>query len=287
MPNYTDEDIGFALYSEFVSGWGFFNSSDPKKVNNITLGVISVFFWQDEWLSKATQFLYKEANMYEELANGSSLEKQIESTIGYTWWICSPKDLDCLISVATTYRSTKSIINLHSCIATALKRNSPSGNPGTEVVGELPRLVVLGDLRKLEEKEMAARIRFGLNMVKSFVAGKEESEVTLIDDSGRSLSSLLAKQAEEFSWTMKNTFAMFGGEADRVVVVGVGNLEAISRSRLSLAVLLCCHDEDDRRFFNRYAPGYKAAIEQGLVEVALPPWHPQVKLNFSVKRINS
>ena len=64
-----------------------------------------------------------------------------------------------------------------------MEQNAPSGNPGTEVVGELPKLVVLGDLRKLEEEEVAARIRFGLNMVKSFVAGKEESEVTLIDNS--------------------------------------------------------------------------------------------------------
>merc|ERR1712130_562948 len=84
------------------------------------------------------------------------------------------------------------------------------------------------------EEEKAARIRFGLNMVKSFVAGKEESEVTLIDVSF-GLSSLLEKQAEEFSWTIK-------------------------------------HRED----YNIYAPGYQAAIEQGLVEVALPPWHPQI-----------
>merc|ERR1712130_684723 len=128
---------------------------------------------------------------------------------------------------------------------------------------------------KLEEEEKAARIRFGLNMVKSFVAGKEESEVTLIDDSG-GLYSLLEKQAEEFSWTMKRFFEMYGGEADRVVVVGTRELEAISRSRLSLAVLLCCRDESDRRGYNEYAPGYRAAIEQGLVEVALPPWHPQI-----------
>merc|ERR1712130_932618 len=125
------------------------------------------------------------------------------------------------------------------------------------------------------EEEKAARIRFGLNMVKSFVAGKEESEVTLIDDSG-GLYSLLEKQAEEFSWTMKRFFEMYGGEADRVVVVGTRELEAISRSRLSLAVLLCCRDESDRRGYNEYAPGYQAAIEQGLVEVALPPWHPQI-----------
>ena len=71
---------------------------------------------------------------------------------------------------------------------------------------------------------------------------------------------------------------------------GFGALEAISRARVSLAVLLCCHLEkpqphhgDSREYYNRYAAGYRAAIEQGLIEVAIPPWHPQVKLNFLLK----
>ena len=78
---------------------------------------------------------------------------------------------------------------------------------------------------------------------------------------------------------MKSWVDMFGGEADRVVVVGRGNLEAVSRARISLGVLLCCSDEEDRGNYNAYVAGYRAAIEQGLVEVALPPWHPQVEPN--------
>ena len=158
-----------------------------------------------------------------------------------------------------------------------MKENAPSGNPGTEVVGELPKLVVLGDLGELEEKEAANRIKDGINMLrKSFAAG--ESEVTVIDDrSGH--SSLLAKQAEENNWTMKGYFDMFGGEADRVVVVGGGNLEAVSRARISLGVLLCCNNDKGRGLYNNLVAGYCAAIEQGLIEVALPPWHPQVEPN--------
>merc|ERR1712037_796645 len=76
--------------------------------------------------------------------------------------------------------------------------------------------------------------------------------------------------------TMKSSSAMYGGEADRVVVVGSGFLESVSRARVSLAVLLCCHDERSRKDYNYNAAGYRAAIEQGLVEVALPPWHPQI-----------
>ena len=56
----------------------------------------------------------------------------------------------CLhLQLQTTYRSTKSAFNLHSCLANAVKLkalNAPSGNPGTEVVGELPRLVEVYDI---------------------------------------------------------------------------------------------------------------------------------------------
>ena len=188
----------------------------------------------------------------------------------------------CLrLHLSTTYRSTKSITNLHACLAIALKENAPSGNPGTEAVGVLPKLVVMGDLGKLEEEEMANRIRIGFDMVKRFVAGKEESDVTLINNSG-GLYDLLAKQAEEFSWTLQDEIAMYGGEADRVAVIGVGELETISRARHSLALLFCCHDESSRENYNFFAPGYQAAIEQGLVEVAIPPWHPEVRLSFQL-----
>ena len=97
-------------------------------------------------------------------------------------------------------------------------------------------------MRELEEEEVADRIKTGINMLKSLVAGEEESEVTVIDDdSGH--TRVLAKQAEENKWTMKDVYDMYGGEADRVVVVGIGFLEALSRARLSLGVLLCCNEK--------------------------------------------
>ena len=137
--------------------------------------------------------------------------------------------------------------------------------------------MVLGDLRELEEEEAADRIKIGINMLKSFVTGEEASGVTVIDDdSGHNW--VLAKQAEENKWTMKDVYDMYGGEADRVVVVGIGFLEALSRARLSLGIVLCCN-EKSREYYNSMIDGYRAAIEQGLVEVALPPWHPQVEPN--------
>ena len=68
----------------------------------------------------------------------------------------------------------------------------------------MPKLVVLGDLRELEEEEAAARIKYGINLLrKSFAIREEESEVAVIvSNSGH--PSLLAKLAEESNWTMKS-----------------------------------------------------------------------------------
>merc|ERR1719350_2014109 len=64
----------------------------------------------------------------------------------------------CLrLVLETTYRSTKSISNLYTCLNTAQRHKSPSGSPGTEVVGELPKMFVLGNLE--EEEEVAAKIK--------------------------------------------------------------------------------------------------------------------------------
>ena len=131
---------------------------------------------------------------------------------------------------------------------------------------------MLGDLADLEQEEVEEKIKWGIDLL----AGEEEREVTVIDD-GSGVSSLLARQAEDRGWVVKNFEEMYGGEADSIVVVGRGQIEAISRARINLGILFCVgEDEGDRRLYNMYAAGYRAAIEEGLIEVAVPAWHPQV-----------
>ena len=186
----------------------------------------------------------------------------------------------CLrLVLETTYRSTKSISNLHSCLATAFKLKAPPGNPGTEVVGELPRLVPLGDLG--EEEEAAEKLREGLKMIKGFM-GTED--VTVIIDGFSFLSDNIAKLVREeteeaWGWKMRTFSEMMGAEADRVVYIGCGQFEPISRARLSLGILLCCQTEESRSVYNFFNVGYRAAIEEGLVLVATLPSHPQVASN--------
>ena len=112
--------------------------------------------------------------------------------------------------------------------------------------------------------------------------GKEVA--TVIVDDNRLLSGKIAKlvreETEGWGWKMRTGGEMIGAEADRVVVLttGAGCLEQISRARLSLGIILCCNrNERRRRFYNWYIPSFRAAVEEGLVEVATPPWHPQVR----------
>merc|ERR1719222_1858323 len=157
-----------------------------------------------------------------------------------------------------------------------MKVDALPGNPGTEVVGELPRLVPLGDLG--EEEEAAEKIRQGLKLMRGFM-GTED--VTVIIDPNPFLSDNIAKLVREeteeaWGWKMRTVSEMVGAEADRVVYIGCGLLEPVSRARLSLGILLCCQTEQSRRRYNLFNVGYRAAIEEGLVLVATLPSHPQI-----------
>ena len=83
-------------------------------------------------------------------------------------------------------------------------------------------------------------------------------------------------EAEATGWKIRTMVEMVGAEADRVVYIGFGELEAISRARLSLGILFCCQSEGSKMYYNGRTKGFRAAIEEGLVLVATPPSHPQV-----------
>ena len=168
-------------------------------------------------------------------------------------------------------------MNLHTHVYTVFEEKTIRASPGTEVVGELPRLVAMGDLGELDLKEAAARIKWGFDLVSSFVDREKQSRVTVIDE-GSGVSSLLAKEAGDRGWAVEDIRNLFGSEADYVVVVGPGSPEAVSRARLCVAILLCREHgyEESTLHTNFLAAQYQEAIEHGLVEVAIPPWHPQV-----------
>ena len=193
------------------------------------------------------------------------------------------------IHLPVTYRSTQSISNLYSCIIASKRYHVPLGKPGTEVVGDLPKLIVLGNLGN--GAESAKKIRNGLKLMRSQF-GEQENEVTVITDGtiSKDLIDRIKLDVKEWGWKVMKAREMFGAEADRVVVVGSGaaNREAMSRARISLGVILCCQNEFGAGDYNSECNGYRAAIERGLVEVATPPWDLQVasSVNFGCGSIS-
>ena len=163
-----------------------------------------------------------------------------------------------------------------------MRRKTPPGNPGTEVVGELPRLVPLGDLG--EEEEAAEKIKQGLKLMREFMG---EEDVTVIIDDNRHLSDNIAKlvreETEAWGWKMRTFDEMVGAEADRVVYIGCGDLEPLSRAKISLGILLCCQTEQSTKYYKGRKKGFQTAIEEGLVLVATLPSHPQVACNCLLK----
>ena len=105
-------------------------------------------------------------------------------------------------------------------------------------------------------------------------------------DEGLSFSRVLAKEAGDRGWTVNYLGEIIGHEADNIIVVGPGSAEAVSRARLCVAILLCGEDDYEMRFhYNLAVAQYHEAIEQGLVEVAIPPWHPKVKSIFNIHHL--
>ena len=176
-------------------------------------------------------------------------------------------------------------MNLQACLHGIFDEKATPAPSGTEVMGELPRLVVMGDIGQLDLKEAAARLKWGLDLVSSFVAREERNEVTVIDER-LSFSRLLAKEAGDRGWAVNYLGELIGHEADNIVVVGPGTAEAVSRARLCVAILLCWEDDNEMRFHYSLAVArFHEAIEQGLVEVAIPPWHPKVKSIFNIHHL--
>ena len=108
----------------------------------------------------------------------------------------------------------------------------------------------------------------------------EGKDVTVITDDYRNLSDMTRAAVREivevWGWSVTTWEEMMGSEALQVVVVGYGHTEAISRARLSLALLHCYETEHSKEWYNLALPGYRAAIEEGRVVVASLPSHPQV-----------
>ena len=77
--------------------------------------------------------------------------------------------------------------------------------------------------------------------------------------------------ASRAGWTASQSCDFTGSEADTVVFVGPGGLEALSRARLRLCVVLMWDTWDNckkrgKKKYSRYQPAFREAIRTGLAE---------------------
>ena len=79
--------------------------------------------------------------------------------------------------------------------------------------------------------------------------------------------SIVTKIAKESGWKTHQAGDFTGSEVDTVVFVGLGGLEPLSRAKLRLCIVLMWETKKTKSKYNRYQPGFRQAICQGLVTV--------------------
>ena len=186
--------------------------------------------------------------------------------------ILPPSSLHLFLNSA--YRSTQCISNLYNCFATAARTKTSSGIPCSEVVGERPKLIVLGKIGLGEDmEEDVAKIWHGINQMRSQVGNEKVSIIVDLDKFSEEIK-VAVKDIEKWGWTVNTVNESFGAEYDRVIVIGECDLDFVPRARLWLGIILCCEGETSRR--PHLIPLFRAAIDQGVVLVSTPAWHPEV-----------
>ena len=160
------------------------------------------------------------------------------------------------------YRNTLAIHELHTCVSQHMSQAKPvilPGKPATDVRGELPLIIDLGFSKASEEVRRA------------LVAAREAlgEGVTVMRDknflSPESMQVLKVTISQWTSWRMEEGDD-FGWEWDKVVVVGRGDQEEISRARCMLVVIRVCQVEERKEVYDWYSPGFQEAKRSRLVQ---------------------
>ena len=86
--------------------------------------------------------------------------------------------------------------------------------------------------------------------MRGFMGG--ENVIAIVDDCVLSddIANLVKKEGEPIEWKFRSQREVIGVEAARVVYIGCGALESVSRAKLSLKTLLCYQTELGARFCN-------------------------------------
>ena len=140
---------------------------------------------------------------------------------------------------------------------------------GTDVKGPLPTIV---DMGKVEEAaRMGEEVREAISRLRE--EGREGGTVLHDVD----LSSAARREVEAVAgaegWQVRRLQDFYGWEADTVIYCGPGELEAASRARVRLVVLLArdpAGEEWGEEYYGRYSPAMQQLVGEGLAEGRQP-----------------
>ena len=171
------------------------------------------------------------------------------------------------VSCDMRFRSTLSITDLVDCVAerSGMGYEHGSGGPktpdtlATDVRGAKPNMIDLGN--------DIARLGDALINISTCLESEERHDITLLY--GRYLSKCtqerLTEMARGFNWKAFQACDFTGSEADTVVYVGPGSLEAVGRARLRLSIVLVWDTKKGRQKYDRFQPGFQKAAKRNLV----------------------
>ena len=147
------------------------------------------------------------------------------------------------------------------------------GKPATDVIGELPSFVDLGEVTNL------TWLRETLYHIKVKLELERRREVVLMYDPFLTdCSSLISDQtkrllhnmADELKWDALMFNELIGEEADTIVYVGSGLLEAFRRAKVRLCIVLMFNQQVGRNPYVEYKPLFREAHKKGLINILKP-----------------
>ena len=153
-----------------------------------------------------------------------------------------------------------SITRLVDCVSKHLGMGENfQGDSATDVLGQKPSVFDLGRVRDPTE------VKNVLKIIEDMLVEEGRQDIALIHDSG--LSGRWKEAMQSQIWEVANVLDYTGWERDTVVYVGRGNMEAITRGRERLVMVLLWGGGGRKYDYDSYHAAIQTAATEGLVDL--------------------
>jgi len=164
------------------------------------------------------------------------------------------------------YRSTLSITKMVNMMAVHTDNDAcveTQDTPASDVTGSLPCVKDLGKFNPAMVESTLRQIKQEMEDVQN------NTDVTLLYDA-RLSGNMMGKIRDVgamFSWTVYGVHQFTGAEQETILYVGPGDMEALSRAKLHVYVVLGYEEEGHKDRYDIFRAGFVQAEAQGLVKI--------------------